>query len=148
VHKIKDKQEVMSETSSDRRKMKELIELHQEGYSYRKIASLVHLSLRDVTKFVNLASNKIMSTSVTSIHDEIILEYRVNLLRSEVKELESHRKNLKDEINNLRAQKYNLLIQLQARQSELDVVKRDLEYERFSKEILKDIFTESSEIDY
>jgi hypothetical protein len=65
-----------------------------------------------------------------------------------VKELESHRKNLKDEINNLRAQKYNLLIQLQARQSELDVVKRDLEYERFSKEILKDIFTESSEIDY
>jgi len=140
----------MSETSSDRRKMKELkvLELHQEGYSYRKIASLVHLSLRDVTKFVNLASNKIMSPSLTSIHDEIILEYRVNLLRSEVKELESHRKNLKDEINNLRAQKYNLLIQLQARQSELDVVKRDLEYERFSNEILKDIFTESSEIDY
>ena len=157
MHKIKDKQEVMSETSSDRRKMKELkvLELHREGYSYRKIASLVHLSLRDVTRFVNLASNKIMSPSVTSnkimspsIHDEIILEYRVNLLQSEVKELESHRKNLKDEINNLRAQKYNLLIQLQARQSELDVVKRDLEYERFSKEILKDIFTESSEIDY
>jgi hypothetical protein len=99
-----------SQPLSDKRKTKELkvLELHNQGYSYRRIASLVHLSLRDVTKFVNLASNKIKSPSVTSIHDEIILEYRVNLLRSEVKELESQRKNLKDEINNLRAQKYNV----------------------------------------
>jgi septal ring factor EnvC (AmiA/AmiB activator) len=85
---------------------------------------------------------------VTSIHDEIILEYRVNFLRSEVRELEGQRKNLKDEINSLRAQKYDVMNQFRARQSELDAVKRDLEYERFSKEILKDIFTESSEIDY
>ena len=85
--------------------MKELdvLRLHDEGYSFRRIARIVRVSLRDVTKFVNLASNEIKSPSVTSIHDEIILEYRVNLLRSEMKELESQRKNLKDEINNLHA---------------------------------------------
>jgi aspartyl-tRNA synthetase len=134
----------MSETRSDRRNTKEqkVLELCNQGYPYRKIASLVHLSLRDVTKFVNLASNKIKSPSVTSIHDEIILEYRVNLLRCEVKELELQRKNLKDETNNLRAQKYNVQIQLRAKQSELDVMKRNLEYEKFSKEILNDIFAE------
>ncbi|MFY9966293.1 MAG: hypothetical protein WBL44_15595 [Nitrososphaeraceae archaeon] len=139
-----------SQPLSDKRKTKEskVLEQHNQGYSYQKITSLVHLSLRDVTRFVNLASNKIKSPSVTSIHDEIILEYRVNFLRYEVRELESQRKNLKDEINSLRAQKYDVMNQLRARQSELDAVKRDLEYERFSKEILKDIFTESSEIDY
>jgi hypothetical protein len=51
------------------------------------------------------------------------------------------RQRLKDELVELRAQKYNLQIQLRAKQSELDVVNRDLEYEKFS-EILKDIFTE------
>lgn len=87
----------MSETRSDKRKMKELkgLELHQQGYSYRKNPSMVHLSLRDVTKFVNPASNKIKSPSVTSIHDEIILEYRVNLLRTEMKDLEGQRKKSK-----------------------------------------------------
>jgi hypothetical protein len=137
-----------SQPLSDKRKTKELkvLELHNQGYSYRRIASLIHLSLRDVTKFINLASNKIKSPSVTSIHDEIVLEYRVNLLRSEVRELESQRKNLDDELDNLRAQKYNLLIQLHARHSELDVVKRNLEYERFSKEILEGIFTEGQVI--
>jgi hypothetical protein len=100
---------------SDKRKMKELkvLELHNQGDSYRRIASLVHLSLRDITRFVNLASNKIKSPSVTSIHDEIILEYRVNLLRSEVKELESQRKDLEDDLDNLCAQKNGLLNQLQ-----------------------------------
>jgi hypothetical protein len=73
--------------------------------NYRKIASSVHLSLRDVTRFVNLASNKIMSPSVTSIHDEIILEYRVNLLRSEMKELAIQREKLKDEIDNFCARR-------------------------------------------
>lgn len=131
-----------SQPLSGTRKTKELkvLELHNQGYSSRKIASLVHLSLRDVTKFVNLASNKIKSPSVTSIHNEIILEYRVNLLRSEVKDLEYQRKNLKVEINNLRAQKYDVLYRLRAKQSELDAVKRNLEYEKFSKEILNDIF--------
>jgi hypothetical protein len=71
--------------------------------------------------------------------DEVVLEYRVNLLRSQVRDLKIERENLKKEVNDLRAQKYNLLIQLQARQSELDVVKRDLEYERFSDEVFKDI---------
>jgi cell division protein FtsB len=99
----------MSETRSDRRKTKEqkVLELCNQGYPYRKIASLVHLSLRDVTKFVNLASNKIMSPSVTSIHDEIILEYRVNLLRSELEDLKIERDSLKDEVKDLRAQKYD-----------------------------------------
>ena len=46
-----------------------------------------------------------------------------------------------DEINNLRAQKYDLLNQLRARQSELGVVKRELETERVS-EMLNNIFTE------
>lgn len=55
-----------------------------------------------------------------------------------MKELESQKENLKDEINNLRAQKYDLLNQLRARQSELDVVKRDLEYSRFATETLND----------
>ena len=134
----------MSETRSDRRKTEEqkVLELCNQGYPYRKIASLVHLSLRDVTKFVNLASNKIMSPSVTSIHDEIILEYRVNLLRSELKDLKIERDSLKDEVKDLRAQKYDLVNQVHARQSELDVVKRNLEYERFSREILEGIFTE------
>jgi hypothetical protein len=51
-------------------------------------------------------------------------------------------KNLKNEVNDLRAQKYNLQIQVHARQSELDVVKRDLEYERFSNKILGNIFND------
>ena len=108
----------------------EVLRLHDEGYSFRRIARIVHVSLRDVTKLVNLASNKIKSPSVISIHDEIILEYRVNLLRSEVKELESQRKNLTDELDSLRTQKYNIQNQLRAQQIELDVVKRNLEYER------------------
>jgi hypothetical protein len=41
----------------------------------------------------------------------------------------------------LHAQKYVVLNQLRARQSELDVVKRDLGSEKFS-ELLNDIFTE------
>ena len=37
--------------------------------------------LRDVSKFINLAKNNMKSPSSTSIHDEIVLECRVNLLR-------------------------------------------------------------------
>jgi predicted nucleic acid-binding Zn-ribbon protein len=129
---------------SDTGKKKELkvLELHHQGYSYRKIASLVHMSLRDVTKFINLASNKIKSPSSTSIHDEIILEYRVTGLRHEVKDLEIRRENLKDELTDLHAQIYNVQYQLNAKQSELNSVMRNLEYEKFSNEIMKDIFTE------
>lgn len=135
----------MSETRSDRRKAKELkvLELYDQGYSSRKIASLVKVSLRDVAKSVHRISNKRNSVSTTSVHDEIVLEYTVNLLRSEVRDLKIERDSLKNEVNNLRAQKYNLLIQLRARHSELGVVKRDLEYERFSK-ILNDISFKSS----
>jgi orotate phosphoribosyltransferase-like protein len=134
----------MSDTHSDRTKAKELkvLELHQQGFSYRKIAREVHVSLRDVAKYVQTISNRRESQSRTSIHDEVILEYRVNLLRSEVRDLESQRKNLKDEISNLRAQICDVMNQLRARQSELDTVKRGLEDEKFSKEILNDIFTE------
>lgn len=124
--------------------MKELkvLELHDQGFSYRKIASLVHLSLRDVTKYIHRISNKTNSPSTISVMDEVVLEYRVNLLRSEVRVLEKERDNLKNEVKDLRAQKYDLVNQVRARQSELDVVKRNLEYERFSKEILEGIFTE------
>ena len=134
----------MSDIHSDRTKAKELkvLELHQQGFSYRKIAREVHVSLRDVAKYVQTISNRRESQSRTSIHDEVILEYRVNLLRSEVRDLESQRKNLKDEISNLRAQTCDVMNQLRARQSELDTVKRGLEDEKFSKEILNDIFTE------
>jgi hypothetical protein len=102
----------MSETSSDRRKMKELkvLELHREGYSYRKIASSVHLSLRDVTKYIHRISNKTKSPSTTSVMDEVVLEYRVNMLRSEVRDLEIQIGNLKDELEDLRAQKTHYLI--------------------------------------
>ncbi len=73
--------------------------------------------------------------------DEVVLEYRVNLLRSEVSVLEKERDNLKNEVKDLRAQKYDLVNQVRARQSELDLVKRNLEYERFS-ELLKDVVRE------
>ena len=86
--------------------------------------------------------NSRKSPSSTSIHDEIILEYRVNLLRSEVRDLATERDNLKNEVTDLRSQKYNLQIQVRARQSELVVVKRVLEYKKFSKEILDENFTE------
>lgn len=74
--------------------------------------------------------------------DEVVLEYRVNLLRSQVRDLKIERENLKKEVNDLRAQKFNILTQLYARQIELDDVKRDLEYERFSDEVFKDIFNQ------
>jgi predicted transcriptional regulator len=129
----------MSIQLSDRRETKELkvLELHDRGYSYRKIAKEVHLSLREVTKYIQTISNKRKSQSLTSINDEIVLEYRVNLLRSEVRDLELERQSLKNELVDLRAQKYNLQIRVRAKQSELDVLKTNLE-----NEMLKDIFTE------
>jgi hypothetical protein len=128
---------------SKKRKMKELmvLDLHRQGYSSRQIAKEAHVSLREVTKYIQAFSNKRKSPSTTSIHDEIVLEYRVNLLRSEARDLEIQIDNLKDELEDLRARKYNALHQLRVKQSELDVVQRDLEYERFSKDI-GDIFTE------
>ena len=127
---------VESSHVSDKRKMKELgvLKLHSQGYSYRQIAKTIHMSLRDVAKYVQTISNKKESQSRTSIHDEIVLEYRVNLLRSEVRDLELERQRLMDELAELRAQKYNLQIQLRTKQSELETKK-------FS-ELLNDIFTE------
>lgn len=134
----------MSDKRSERRHTKELkvLGLHNQGYSSRQIAKEAHVSLREVTKYIQAFSNKRKSPSTTSINDEIVLEYRVNLLRSEVRDLKMERDNLKSEVKDLRAQKYNAQIQLRAKQSELDVMKRNLEYERFSKEILNDIFAE------
>jgi predicted transcriptional regulator len=127
----------------DRRKKKELrvLELHEQGFSYRKIANEVHLSLRDVSKYIHRISNKRKSPSTTSIHDEIVLEYRVNGLRHEVRDLESQKENLKNEVKDLRAQIYNVQYQLRAKRSELNMVLRNLGSERFSNEILKDLFT-------
>jgi len=131
----------MSDTRLDRKREKELkvFELYQQGLSYRKIAKEARLSLRDVAKYIHRISNKTKSPSTTSVMDEVVLEYRVNLLRSQVRDLKIERENLKKEVNDLRAQKFNILTQLHARQSELDVVKRNLEYERFSDEVFKDI---------
>lgn len=119
AHKIKDKHKNMSIGSqriSEKRKSKGLkvLELFDQGYSYRKIAILVHLSLRDISKFINLAADKTRTPSMASIHDLIILEYRVNLLRSLVRDLELQRDNLNREVNDLRAQKFNLLYQFRA----------------------------------
>jgi predicted transcriptional regulator len=126
----------------ERKKMKALkvLELFDQGYSYRKIAKLVHLSLRDVSKFINLAADKTRTPSTASIHDLIILEYRVSNYRHELNDLRLEKENLKNEVNVLRAQKSDL--QNQSKRSKLEAVKRDLEYERFSKEILENIFTE------
>lgn len=144
---IQDIQENMSGTLSDRRKTKELrvLELYDQGYSYRKIASLVKVSLRDVSKYIHRISNKKRSPSSTSVMDEVALEYRVTGLRRELRDLEILRENLKSEVNDLRAQLLNAQYQLRAKRSELDAVKRNLEYERFSEEILKDIVTEASD---
>ena len=134
----------MSDTRLDRKREKELkvFELYQQGLSYRRIAKEARLSLRDVAKYIHRISNKTKSPSTTSVMDEVVLEYRVNLLRSQVRDLKIERENLKKEVNDLRAQKFNILTQLHARQIELDDVKRDLEYERFSDEVFKDIFNQ------
>ncbi|MFZ1877223.1 MAG: hypothetical protein WAU25_09355 [Nitrososphaeraceae archaeon] len=123
--------------------MKELrvLELHQQGYSYRKIASLVHLSLRDVTKYIHRISNKTKSASTTSIMDEVILEYRVTGLRREVKDLQIEREKLNRELADLHALKIKVQNELYVKRVELDSMMRKLENEKFSKEIMKDIFT-------
>jgi predicted transcriptional regulator len=131
-----DRQENMSDIRSERRRIKELqvLELHDKGLSSRKIASLVHLSLRDVTKYIERVSNKTRSPSTTSVMDEVVLEYRVNGLRRQVRDLNLKRENLLNEVDDLRAQKYNFENQLRAKQSELETKK-------FS-EILNDILPE------
>jgi DNA-binding NarL/FixJ family response regulator len=65
----------MSERHSDRKRANELkvLELHDKGFSYRKIAMEVHVSLRDVAKYIQRISNRKESQSRTSIHDEIFL---------------------------------------------------------------------------
>lgn len=122
-------------------KAMKVLELFDQGYSYRKIAKLVHLSLRDVSKFINLAADRARTPSTASIHDLIILEYRVSNYRQELKDLRLEKENLKNEVNDLRAQKFNAQNQLSMKQSQLNAVKRNLEYERFSK-IVDGLFTE------
>jgi DNA-binding NarL/FixJ family response regulator len=70
----------MSEMRSERRKMKEMkvFELYNKGMTSRKIASLVHLSLRDVIKYIHRISDKTKSPSTVSVMDEVVLEYRVS----------------------------------------------------------------------
>jgi hypothetical protein len=65
----------------------------------------VHLSLREVFMYVQTISNKRESPSVTSIHDEMVLEYTVNLLRSKVRDLRMEIDKLKNELNGLREPK-------------------------------------------
>ena len=109
----------MSGIRSDRRKLKKLkvLELYDQGLSYRKIVSTVHMSLRDVAKYVQRVSNKTKSPSAVSVMDEVVLEYRMNLLRSEVKDLKIERDDLKNEVNDLRAQEYDLQIHARDKQN-------------------------------
>jgi DNA-binding CsgD family transcriptional regulator len=108
----------------ERKKMKGLkvLELFDQGYSYRKIAKLLHMSLRDVSKFINLAADKTKTPSTVSIHDLIILEYRVNLLRPQVRDLELQKEILKNEVYDLRVQKYNLQMQVRSKRTEFEVM--------------------------
>ena len=58
-----DKEETMSNGSQrllERKKVKgpRVLELFNQGHSYREIAKLVHMSLRDVSKFINLAEDR------------------------------------------------------------------------------------------
>jgi hypothetical protein len=55
--------------------------------------------------YVQTISNKRESPSVTSIHDEMVLEYTVNLLRSKVRDLRMEIDKLKNELNGLREPK-------------------------------------------
>jgi predicted nucleic acid-binding Zn-ribbon protein len=77
---------------------------------------LVHPSLRDVTKYIQRISNKTNSPSTTSLVDEVVLEYRVNNLLHEVRDLKMERDNLRNEIRDLRAQKYDLQNQMHGKQ--------------------------------
>jgi chromosome segregation ATPase len=133
----------MSDIRSNIRRIKELkvLELHDKGFSSRKIASLVRLSLRDVTKYIHRISNKTKSQSTNSIMDEVVLEYRVSGLRREVRDLKIETNNLKNKVTDLRAQEYNLLNQVRAKQTELDSLNRELETEKFLNGVLKDILT-------
>lgn len=72
----------------------------------------VHVSLREVSQFIHRISNNKNSPSVTSIHDEIVLEYTVNGLRHEVKDLESQKEILKNDVTDLRAQIWNMQYKL------------------------------------
>lgn len=130
-----------TETRLDRKRTKELkvLELYDKGYSYRKIASLVRVSLRDVAKCIHRISNKRKSPSTASVHDEIVLEYTVNRLRCEVRDLKIERDRLMKEVNDLCAQKFNLQIQVRSRQTELGAMKRNLEDEKYWKKFLNDI---------
>jgi predicted nucleic acid-binding Zn-ribbon protein len=73
--------------------------------------------------------------------DEVILEYRVTGLRREVKDLQIEREKLNRELADLHALKIKVQNELYVKRVELDSMMRKLENEKFSKEIMKDIFT-------
>jgi predicted nucleic acid-binding Zn-ribbon protein len=73
--------------------------------------------------------------------DEVILEYRVTRLRREVKDLQIERENLNRELADLHALKIKVQNELYVKRFDLDSMMRKLENEKFSKEIMKDIFT-------
>ena len=63
-------------------------------------------------------------------------------MRSEVRVLYVEKDNLKNELNDLCAQKDNLQIWVRMKKAQLEVVMKNLEFERFSKGILKVMFTD------
>ena len=73
--------------------------------------------------------------------DEVVLEYRVTGLKREVKNLQMERENLNKELADLCVLKIKVQNELYVKRFELDSMMRKLENEKFSKEIMKDIFT-------
>ena len=73
--------------------------------------------------------------------DEVLLEYRVNLLRSEVKDLESQKMKFKKWIGRFaRAEICKMQYRLRAKKSKLEAVMLNLYSQKLCKEVLKDIF--------
>lgn len=66
---------------------------------------------------------------------------RVTGLRREVKDLQIERENPNRELADLHALKIKVQNELYVKRFELDSMMRKLENEKFSKEIMKDIFT-------
>jgi hypothetical protein len=128
-----------SQMLSERRKNKELkvLELHDKGFSYRQIAKDVHMSLRDVSNYIQRLSNKRKSPLKSFFHDEIILEYVVNGLRCEVKDLKILRENLMNEVKDLRADITSLEDQVHTKQSETErLIKERIDAIICDKELL------------
>jgi predicted nucleic acid-binding Zn-ribbon protein len=76
--------------------------------------------------------------------DEVVLEYRVNGLRREVKDLKMEKDKLKNELADLRAEIWNVHYKLCDKKSELESVKMNLYSQKLCNEVLNDLFDKST----